>query len=121
MKKVLWFSRHNLSDAQIDDLQQLYGLDLDITQVDRTIGTTREITEEIAAADILAIVAPLPLQEQFLKVAGNRPVLIPRNHRVPKEDGGFDFIHAGWSQLQKIEVVVKVLTEHPAPEGSFRK
>lgn len=119
--KVLWFSRHNLSDAQTEDLQQLYGVDLDINQVNKTINSVQDIAEEIATADILAIVAPLPLQEQFLKVAGNRPVLIPRNHRVPREDGGFDFIHAGWSQLRKIEVVTEVLTEHPAPEGSFRK
>ena len=66
MKKVLWFSRHELSPAQVSDLGALFG-PIEVTQIDRTIQSVREIEAEVAAADILAIVAPLPLQGEFLR------------------------------------------------------
>lgn len=124
--QVLWFSRHSLSTAQLSDLQALYG-PVEITQVDRSIASVSEIQEEINASDVLAVVAPIHLQGQFLQWAGARPVLLCRNHRIPTGEVGpngdpmYTFVHAGWDRLERVEVVKTTLTDHPAPTGTFRK
>lgn len=107
MKKVLWFSRHEMTEEQLAALG-----DVSVVQINKTINSAYELAEEIAAADIIAIVAPINLQAQFLKLAGDKPVLIAQSKRVlvPNADGGedkVDFVFDGWKQLKKIEVVTE--------------
>ena len=64
MRKVLWFSRHEMSPEQLAALG-----DVTINQVDKTINTAYELQEEIEGADVIAIVAPINLQQQFFKLA----------------------------------------------------
>jgi len=117
MKKMLWFSRHPLTDAQLSDIQDLFG-PVTVNQVNRTIGSAYEISDEIKEADLVAIVAPLNLQDQFLKIAGEKPVLICRNHRVVNPDGSVQFHHGGWSRLRKVEIVIDELSSiDPPPEA----
>lgn len=126
MVKVLWFSRHQLSPEQLADLEVLYG-PVQVTQIDRSINYAFELKEEIQAADVVAIVAPIGLQGQFLQLAGERPVLLCRNHRIPSGEVGpngeplYTFVHAGWDRLQEVKVVKTTLTDHAPPEGTFRK
>ena len=101
-KKVLWVSRHIMSEEQLAALGEVT-----INQVDRTLNSAFELQEEIAEADIIAIVAPINLQQQFLKLAGNKPVIMAVNDRqlVPDPEGGeskvvFKFVK--WIQLKKI-------------------
>lgn len=108
MKKVLWFSRHEMTEEQLAALGNVSQL----VQINKTINSAYELIEEIAAADIVAIVAPINLQAQFLKLAGDKPVLIAQSKRVlvPNADGGEDkvnFVFDGWKQLKKIEVVTE--------------
>ena len=119
MTKVLWFSRHDLTDAQFSDLVEIYG-EIEVVQINRTINSAYEIKAEIEESNVVAIVAPLNLQDQFLKLADKRPVLICRNHRIPQEDGTMEFVHGGWSQLKKVEIIIEELTNHPAPENTLR-
>lgn len=104
-KKVLWFSRHPMTQEQ----QVALG-DVDILQVNKQIQHAYELEEEIGKCDIIAIVAPLPLQQEFLKIAGNKPVIMAVNDRVfvPDGEGGakkvaFKFVK--WERLIRIEVV----------------
>ena len=104
-KKVLWFSRHEMTDAQKAALG-----DVTINQVNRSIQSAFELQEEIDEADIIAIVAPIQLQQQFLKLAGEKPVIMAVNDRllVPQPDGTEDkveFRFVKWERLIKIEVV----------------
>ena len=104
-KKVLWFSRHEMSPEQREALG-----DCVITQINRSINSAFELQEEIDAADIVAIVAPINLQQQFLKIAGDKPVIMAVNDRVlvPNPEGGEDkvkFHFVKWERLIKIEVV----------------
>ena len=104
-KKVLWFSRHQMSDDQRLSLG-----DAEIVQVSKSITSAFELQEEIAACDIIAIVAPIHLQQQFLKLAGEKPVIMALNDRkvVPDPNGGEDrveFHFVKWERLVKIEVV----------------
>lgn len=105
MKKVLWFSRHEMTQEQQSALK-----DCEIIQVNKTINSAFELQDEIAACDIIAIVAPINLQQQFLKLAGDKPVIMAVNDRVlvKQEDGSEDkveFRFVKWERILKIEVV----------------
>ena len=104
MKKVLWFSRHEMTDDQRAALG-----DVDVTQVSKTINSAFELQEEVDAADIIAIVAPINIQAQFLKISNGKPVIMAKSERIIEKDpdGGEDkvtFKFVKWERLVKIEV-----------------
>lgn len=112
-KKVLWFSRHKLSEDQEADLVRVYG-PIKVNQVDKTIQSASELTHEILDSDVVAIVAPIELQGEFLALAGDRPVIFSKSNRVIKKqaDGTeskvvFEF--AGWYQVKKLVYVTEQL------------
>ena len=109
-KKVLWFSRHIMSEAQQEALVNKLG-NIEIKQIDRTINSAYELKDDIEGADVIAIVAPINIQAQFLKLAEGKPVIIAMTKRelIPDSNGGeskVEFIFDGWKQLEKIEVVM---------------
>lgn len=104
-KKVLWFSRHEMTEDQREALGNA-----EIRQVNRSIQSAYELAEEIQGADIIAIVAPIGLQQQFLKLAGEKPVIMAVNDRIliPQEDGSEDkvaFKFVKWERLLKIDII----------------
>ena len=104
-KKVLWFSRHEMTADQRAALGNCK-----VTQINRSIQNAYELEKEIQENDIIAIVAPINLQQQFLKIAGEKPVIMAVNDRVliPQADGSEDkveFRFVKWERLLKIEVV----------------
>ncbi len=106
MKKVLWFSRHEMSVEQ----KAALGNNIEILQVNKTINSARELSSEIEECDIIAIVAPIGLQAEFLRLAGNKPVITAVSDRVfvKAEDGTEDkvqFVFNRWERLLKIEVI----------------
>lgn len=107
--KVLWFSRHEMTNDQKADLHRIYG-DLTLTQVSKTIQNAYELQNDVAEHDVIAIVAPVNLHEQFLKIAAGKPVISCRNKRVliKNPDGGEDkveFVFDGWFQIDEVKVV----------------
>lgn len=109
-KKVLWFSRHELSVEQLADLVRIFG-NVEVNQVNKTIASAAEIRSDIDEADVIAIVAPLPLQQQFLQLANGKPVCFCKNDRIvdPDDNTKVAFAHAGWFQIEEIKVVFKPL------------
>lgn len=106
-KKILWFSRHEMTEDQKAALG-----DCEITQVSKSISSAYELVDEIKAADIIAIVAPLNLQAQFLKLAGDKPVITALNNRVLEKQGDGEeekavFHFVKWERLVKVEVVTE--------------
>ena len=101
--KVIWFSRHKMSESQRAALG-----DCEIVQINKTISSAYELKDEISCCDVIAIVAPIDLQKQFLDLAGDKPVIMAVNERklVKSEDGKehaeFNFVK--WERLVKIEV-----------------
>lgn len=82
----------------------------EIIQINRTINSAYELQEEISQCDIIAIVAPINLQQQFLKLAGDKPVIMAVNDRVlvPQKDGSEDkveFRFVKWERLLEVKVV----------------
>lgn len=104
MKKILWFSRHEMTEDQRKALGEA-----EITQINKSISSAFELKEEIEAHDVIAVVAPLNLQEQFLKLAGEKPVITAVSERVlvPQENGEdkVEFHFVKWERLLKIEVI----------------
>lgn len=75
-QKVLWFSRHAMTEEQKNSLG-----DVEINRsTKRSFG--KELKAEIEANDIIAIVAPIELQREFLELAGDKPVITAVNDRV---------------------------------------
>lgn len=104
-RKVLWFSRHTMTAEQLSAL----GAVREIVQCDGTISSAWELADEINDCDIIAIVAPIGLQQQFLKLAGDKPVVMALSERVitPDPEGGeskVEFVFQKWERLIKIEV-----------------
>lgn len=64
-QKILWFSRHEMSPEQ----KAALGNDVDIMQINQTINHASELSDEIKKADVIAIVAPIGLQKEFLNLA----------------------------------------------------
>ena len=106
-KKVLWFSRHTMTPEQLAAL----GPVKEVIQIDGTINTAFELEEDIRGCDIIAIVAPINLQTQFLKLAGDRPVITAiSERRVIEREGGdndVEFVFQKWMRIKKIEVVTE--------------
>lgn len=110
MTRVLWFSRHSMTDDQLNALVAKLG-EVEIMQVDKTIKTAYELADEVEACDVIAIVAPIDLQAQFVKLAKDKPVIVAQNRReLVKSDDGSEskaiFIFDGWKRLEKIEIVM---------------
>lgn len=110
--KILWFSRHQMTEAQREALDFLttmgYG-SIEITQIDKTISSAYQIADMIKQFDIIAVVAPPALQQQFIKVAEGRPVITALNDRVlvPSDDGieqKAEFKFVKWEWIGSIEV-----------------
>lgn len=124
---VLWFSRHAMTVEQFSALESKLG-HISVTQIDGTMPNIHSsfmakvngedevevppFKQLISSFDIIAIVAPINLQQQVLSIAGEKPVIMAKSNRVRKEtpDGQpeeFDFVFDHWYKLVKIEVVTE--------------
>lgn len=104
-KKVLWFSRHEMTPEQRAALG-----DVEIIQVNKTVQSAYELQDEINECDIIAIVEPINLQQQFIKLANGKPVIMTVNDRVliKQADGTEDkaeFRFVKWERLIRIDIV----------------
>lgn len=113
MKKVMWFSRHEMSAEQSADLVRIFG-EIEVTQINKTINTGFDLKDEIEASDVIAIVAPINIQEQILRIAKDKPVITAMSERilVKNEDGSEDkvvFKFKNWTRIKKIVVETEVL------------
>jgi hypothetical protein len=126
MVKVLWFSRHEMTAPQIEALEAKLGM-VEIVQVDGTMpnvhvafpgkldGEDAEIPpfkELLKGFQVVAIVAPIHLQQQILGVAGETPVIFAESKRerisVPEgQEPQFNFLFKGWKRLMEVKVVTE--------------
>jgi len=80
---------------------------VEVNQVNKTITKAVEIKDDIDSANVIAIVAPLPLQQEFLQLAKGKPVIFCKNERIvdPVDNTKVTFKHAGWFRIVEIKVV----------------
>ena len=117
--RVLWFSRHTMTDEQHDALfisiarhfhNDLQETGVIITQISETINNVSEI-QDLDGYDVYAIVAPIALQQQFLRVAGEKPVIMSKSDRIivktPEGEDKISFVFNKWERIKKIEVIIE--------------
>lgn len=121
VKSILWFSRHNMTDDQINDLKRIFGSDITINHVSANAVSWRDVVEAGANDDVLAVVLPPALLADLTNPRNNqKPVIRAIANRVPtgkqvvnpatgKLEDEFKFVHAGWEKVVKIEVVTERL------------
>lgn len=84
-----------------------------------TVKRAEELIPALAACDAAAVVLPLELLGQVLRLAGGKPVLQAASERratgrtVPgpegREEPEFAFVHAGWRQVLRLELETRAL------------
>lgn len=118
--KVLWFSRHNMTEDQLADLRRIFG-EVQINHVTTNAATVDDILEAGKKDDVLAVVLPPALLAQLTNPRINqKPVIRAIANRQPtgkkiinpatgKEEDEFMFVHDGWEKVIKVEVVTERL------------
>ena len=96
-KKILWFSRHTLENKQLTD----FNTDISICQINKTVASAKNIGREIEEADILAIVANINLEKQFLELANGKPVIMSEFNRDRDTD---QFYFVKWKRIVSIDI-----------------
>ena len=120
MTKILWLSRHTMTEAQIADLNRIYG-EIEVKTFDQSVSGWKDVVEAGADCDVLAVVLPPAILADLTNPRNNtKPVIRAKANRVPtgntivnpatgKEETEYRFEHAGWEKVVKIEVVVEAL------------
>lgn len=118
--KVLWFSRHNMTDDQLADLKRIFG-EIKINHVNANASDVNDILEAGKDADVLAVVLPPALLAQLTNPRINQKPVIRSianreatgnmiiNPATGKEEPEFKFVHAGWERVLKVEVITERL------------
>lgn len=120
MTKILWLSRHNMTEEQVADLNRIYG-EIEVKTFDQSVSGWKDVVEAGADCDVLAVVLPPAILADLTNPRNNqKPVIRAKANRVPtgktiinpatgKEETEYRFEHAGWERVVKIEVVVEAL------------
>ena len=121
VKSILWFSRHNMTDAQLADLKRIFGDHITVHHVTANAASFKDVLEAGKDDDVLAVVLPPALLADLTNPRNNtKPVIRASANRVPagkqeinpgtgKLEEEFKFVHAGWKKVVKIEVVTERL------------
>ena len=121
MTKILWLSRHEMTEAEVEDLKRIYGEMIEIKKFDQTVSGWKDVVEAGADCDVLAVVLPPAILADLTNPRNNaKPVIRAKANRVPtgrtitnpatgKEEAEYRFEHAGWERVIKIEVVTEPL------------
>lgn len=110
MKKVLWISRHQMTTEQLSDLERIMEGPVELRQWAETVNSVADLAPAIETADAICAVLPIDKLAQLLAVAGDRPVMVAKNKRDRDANTGeFVFIHDGWYQTIKVDVVQRRL------------
>lgn len=107
MKKILWLSRHQMTEEQINELIKIYG-DVIIFNDSRQINNVEELLQDIESMDVLAVVLPIEMVGELLKIT-DKPIIYAENKRVFDENGKVAFSFGGWRQYVRVDIETKAL------------
>ena len=119
MKRVLWISRHQMTEEQWADLERAMGDRVELTVWPDTVENLMALKPEVERADAVAAVLPVELLADLLKLAGERPVLQAVSVRRPtgrvlalpdgRKEPEFAFGHRCWRQIVRLELETRDL------------
>ena len=119
--RILWLSRHVMTEDQTTGLKRIYGDDIEINHISSQVTTAQEVVELGKECDVLAVVLPMSILSDLVNPRNNqKPVIRAIANRVEtgnmvinpatnKEEVEYKFQHAGWEKVIKIEVVTELL------------
>lgn len=111
IKKILWVSRHTMTNEQRADLDRIY-TKCEIIQFDETINDVTVLLE--FNADVYAVVLPLDLVAH-LKISTSADIIQPVSGRVKSEklilnnatgkyENEYVYKHLYWQLIKKCEI-----------------
>lgn len=113
--KILWLSRHTMTQEQKADLARIYGK-VEIKQYDQSVTGWKDVVKQGEDCDVLAVVLPPAILADLTNPRNNaKPVIRAIANRIPtgntiinpatgKEEQEFRFEHAGWERVVKVVV-----------------
>lgn len=113
--KILWVSRHQLTNDQIAGLEKISGAAIEVKTLNKTISSAKEIAEESKDCKYIAVVLPVGLlSELYGLLEPGQTILVPRSKRImiPSEDGTENkvvFAYDGWEVIEKVVYVSHVV------------
>lgn len=113
--KILWLSRHNMTNEQLNDLKRIYGEDIEIKHHTDPVKDWKEVVEIGSDCDVLAVVLPVNILMQLTNNYNKKPIIrsitsrtetgkLITNKATGQLEKEFMFVHAGWEQVLKIEI-----------------
>lgn len=119
MKTVLWISRHEMTAAQLADLERVMGGPVRLLPWRDTVYTLAPLVPRLAECDAVAAVLPPELLGELLRLAGNKPVLRAVSARrstgrtviLPdgRQEPEFAYAHQAWEQILSLKISVRRL------------
>lgn len=111
MKKVLWVSRHILTQEQVEGIKKVLCDEFEYTPYDKTVKNAEELVEQIKETKADALVAVLPvglLSEVFAET--DIKILVPRSKRklIPDPNGGESKVVFEYDGFEVIDDLVYV-------------
>jgi hypothetical protein len=124
MKKILWLSRHEMTQEQYADLTDIFGSDIEVKEYKESVNSAADVLKIGEDCDVLAVVLPPAMLADLTNPRINtahKPVIravadrvetdiVAINPATGKEERQFKFVHRAWEQVLKIEVVTKTLS-----------
>lgn len=119
MKKVLWISRHQMTEEQFADLERVMNDNVKLDVYADSVRSVEELKEPVKNCDAVAAVLPSDLMAGLWKLTGDKMLLEAVSARVPtgkvtelsdgRKEKEFAFKHMGWKQIVKYDVESKIL------------
>ena len=106
MKKVLWFSRHEITPEQKEGLARILKTtpdDLSVRVLDKTISSAQEIVAELNGENLIAAVLPVRLLSELMAIVptGVTVAVARSNKRVRADSGEWKFVYDGWDVIRR--------------------
>lgn len=114
--KILWVSRHELSNEQLTDLERIYGDDVEIVKFQDNVQSARQLVEVGEDCEVFAVVLPPALLADLTNPCVNqKPVIRSVMERVPtgytnvnpvtgKEEMEMAMHFVAWEQVDEIRI-----------------
>lgn len=119
MKRVLWISRHPMTQAQLTDLERAMSGPVRLVAWTDTVENVEDLLPALEEVDAAAAVLPTELLARLLELAGEKPVLLAQAGRIftgrwlTRPDGRREretaYVHQGWKRLLELRVRTEIL------------
>ena len=114
--RILWVSRHELSNEQLTDLERIYG-DVEIVKFQDTVESAKQLVEVGEDCEVFAVVLPPALLADLISPRINqKPVIRSVMERVPTgnmnvnpvtgmEEMEMAMHFVAWEQVDELRIV----------------